>query len=211
LGGWWWDTDDRRDSEDNKPVKVGRSAGETNQPGDPAFLPGVSGADFVLAVAKFLWDLHAIHPFRKGIGRSQLAFQYLVALRAGHPLRLRLTESATFPHAIIWNLDGDLRFAGRPVRRDPSQVLVGLAVEQEPALSIPRRDGPSAGYRPETIVSWLTVPSGLVPVHDVPTDPVTFGPHSAEPWTGVCWVKHIRSAVSVHVPEEDAPFALTRE
>jgi cell filamentation protein len=53
-------------------------------------------------------ELNAIHPFREGNGRSQLAFVYLVALRAGHPLRLERLETETFMAAMIRSFDGDV-------------------------------------------------------------------------------------------------------
>jgi hypothetical protein len=37
------------------------------------------------------------------------------------------------------------------------------------------------GYRPKIIVSWLTEPSGRLPVQLSPTAWVIRGPHSAEP------------------------------
>jgi cell filamentation protein len=77
--------------------------------GRPPFLRGSIGADFVLAAAEFLGDLNAIHPFREGNGRSQLAFMHLVALRAGHPLRLQLIKRASFLPAMIRSFEGDYR------------------------------------------------------------------------------------------------------
>ena len=75
--------------------------------GAPPFLPGSSAADFVLAAAKFLGDLNAVHPFREGNGRSQLAFMYLVGLRADHRLRLQLIKRTQFLPAMIRSFDGD--------------------------------------------------------------------------------------------------------
>ncbi|MGO9686910.1 MAG: Fic family protein [Beijerinckiaceae bacterium] len=46
-----------------------------------AFLPGAEPVAFVTAGADFLADLNAIHPFREGNGRSQLAFLHLLGLR----------------------------------------------------------------------------------------------------------------------------------
>jgi len=75
--------------------------------GTPPLKPGASANDFVLAAAEFLGDLNAIHPFREGNGRSQLAFMLLVGLRAGHPLRLQLVKRTPFLHAMIRSFDGD--------------------------------------------------------------------------------------------------------
>jgi cell filamentation protein len=58
--------------------------------------PGVNFDDFIAAAAEFLAELNAIHPFREGNGRSQLAFLHLVALRADHPLKLDKIDRRTF-------------------------------------------------------------------------------------------------------------------
>jgi cell filamentation protein len=73
-----------------------------------SFLPG-SGCDtFIPAAAEFLADLNAIHPFREGNGRSQLAFLYLLALRAGHPLEIEHINPAAFLAAMIRSFAGDI-------------------------------------------------------------------------------------------------------
>ena len=72
-----------------------------------ALLPGSSSGDFVIAAAEFLGDLNAIHPFREGNGRSQLAFMHLVALRADHPLRFQQVKRSTFLPAMICSFDSD--------------------------------------------------------------------------------------------------------
>ena len=73
-----------------------------------AFLPGVGGDVFLTEASAFLGELNAIHPFREGNGRAQLAFLHLVALRAGHPLRLDRIKPETFMPAMIQSFDGDL-------------------------------------------------------------------------------------------------------
>jgi cell filamentation protein len=75
--------------------------------GGAAFLPGSSSGAFVIAAAEFLGDLNAIHPFREGNGRAQLAFMHLVALRADHPLRFEKVKRSTFLPAMIRSFDGD--------------------------------------------------------------------------------------------------------
>jgi cell filamentation protein len=71
------------------------------------FLPGTDGNVFVTDVADFLSELNAIHPFREGNGRAQLAFLHLIAERAGHPLRLERIQPQTFLTAMIQSFDGD--------------------------------------------------------------------------------------------------------
>jgi cell filamentation protein len=72
------------------------------------FLLGSNRDAFIQSVAEFLSDLNAIHPFREGNGRSQLAFLYLLALRAGHPLEIERIKPATFLAAMIRSFDGDI-------------------------------------------------------------------------------------------------------
>ena len=52
------------------------------------FLRGVGAAEFATQAAHWLAELNAIHPFREGNGRAQLAFLTLLAAKAGHPLAL---------------------------------------------------------------------------------------------------------------------------
>ena len=73
-----------------------------------SFLPGVDVDAFASDAAAFLGELNAIHPFREGNGRAQLAFLHLVALRAGHPVRLDRIRPETFMTAMIRSFDGDV-------------------------------------------------------------------------------------------------------
>jgi cell filamentation protein len=66
-------------------------------------------ATFVSAAAEFLGELNAIHPFREGNGRSQLAFVHLIGLRAGRPFDLARVERETFLPAMIASYDKDYR------------------------------------------------------------------------------------------------------
>jgi cell filamentation protein len=50
---------------------------------------------FAESVAHFLSELNAIHPFREGNGRTQLALLTLLAERAGHPLALDNLDPST--------------------------------------------------------------------------------------------------------------------
>lgn len=63
---------------------------------------------FIESAADFIAELNAIHPFRDGNGRSQLAFLHLIALRAGHPLRLERIRPTPFLTAMVASFGGDL-------------------------------------------------------------------------------------------------------
>lgn len=64
-------------------------------------------SSFVSAAAEFLGELNAIHPFREGNGRSQLAFMHLIGLRAGHPFDFARVERETLLPAMIASYDKD--------------------------------------------------------------------------------------------------------
>ncbi|MFZ0304978.1 MAG: Fic family protein [Terracidiphilus sp.] len=68
--------------------------------GGAAFF-GKGSQEFVKEAARFLGELNAIHPFREGNGRSQLAFMGLIAFAAGHPLKLERLDKSTFLPAMI--------------------------------------------------------------------------------------------------------------
>jgi cell filamentation protein len=74
----------------------------------PPFTGGADFPEFSAAAADFLGELNAIHAFREGNGRAQLAFLYLLGIRAGHPLDLRKVERATMLPAMIASFHGDL-------------------------------------------------------------------------------------------------------
>jgi cell filamentation protein len=65
--------------------------------------------EFVASVATFLAELNAIHPFREGNGRSQLAFADLLGERAGFPFDFSRVERKTFLPAMIASYQGDLK------------------------------------------------------------------------------------------------------
>lgn len=75
----------------------------------PPFTGGTPFEEFAAATADFLGELNAIHPFREGNGRSQLAFLHLVAERAGHLLDLRKVKRSTMLPAMIASYHGDLK------------------------------------------------------------------------------------------------------
>lgn len=70
-------------------------------------LRNLSRGDFAPHAAHFLAELNAIHPFRDGNGRSQLAFMSLLAARAGHPLNLDNLRPKPFLAAMIKSFRGD--------------------------------------------------------------------------------------------------------
>ncbi|MGH7748909.1 MAG: Fic/DOC family protein, partial [Candidatus Dormibacteria bacterium] len=74
---------------------------------DPTFQRGAAEVDFLNALAAFLADLNAIHPFREGNGRTQLAFVDLLAFRAGRPLNLGLLRPQPFLDAMIASFSGE--------------------------------------------------------------------------------------------------------
>jgi cell filamentation protein len=66
------------------------------------------GADeFAGKSAAFLSDINAVHAFRDGNGRVQLAFLALVAFHAGHELRLKNLRPERFLKAMIASFKGD--------------------------------------------------------------------------------------------------------
>jgi cell filamentation protein len=70
-------------------------------------LSGLSAQQFARKAASFLSNLNAIHPFRDGNGRSQMAFMTLLAARAEHPLHLARLVPADFMAAMIRSFHGD--------------------------------------------------------------------------------------------------------
>ena len=64
---------------------------------------------FACEAATFLATLNAIHPFREGNGRTQLAFLTLLADRAGHPFNLVRLPPDDFLDAMVSSFKGDER------------------------------------------------------------------------------------------------------
>jgi cell filamentation protein len=64
---------------------------------------------FTENLASFLGELNAIHPFREGNGRAQLAFIGLVAATFEHPLSFEKLDRAKFLPAMIASYGGNLR------------------------------------------------------------------------------------------------------
>lgn len=80
-------------------------------------LRGLSIDEFASGAAHFLADLNAIHPFRDGNGRSQLAFLALVADQAGHSLDLDSLEPESFLDAMIQSFSGKERALAGEIRQ----------------------------------------------------------------------------------------------
>jgi cell filamentation protein len=75
------------------------------------YLMGLDGDAFAEQGAHFLSELNAIHAFREGNGRAQMAFFAMLADRAGHPIDFSRLEPEPFLAAMIaaFNEDeGDL-------------------------------------------------------------------------------------------------------
>jgi len=75
--------------------------------GTPLFSAGVPFETFAGAAADFLADLNAIHPFREGNGRTQLAFLHLLGIRCDCPLDLRKVKRASMLAAMITSFKVD--------------------------------------------------------------------------------------------------------
>lgn len=71
-------------------------------------LPIDSVDQYVSAVANFLADLNAIHPFREGNGRSQLAFIAMLGVRTGIEFDFSRVDRKTFMPAMIASFDGNV-------------------------------------------------------------------------------------------------------
>jgi cell filamentation protein len=61
---------------------------------------------FSQKAAHFLSELNAIHPFREGNGRTQLALLILLAERAGHPLTLNDLDPDMMLTAMVTSFSG---------------------------------------------------------------------------------------------------------
>jgi cell filamentation protein len=84
--------------------------------GAKRFLQELTADAFAAEAARFLAALNAIHAFRDGNGRAQLAFLALLAARAEHPLALDRLDPAAFMAAMIASFQGDERPLGAQVR-----------------------------------------------------------------------------------------------
>ena len=73
------------------------------------YMRGLPPETFATQAAHFLAALNAIHPFRDGNGRTQLAFLAMLAAQAGHPLALEGLDPEMFLAAMIQSFQGDER------------------------------------------------------------------------------------------------------
>jgi len=67
-----------------------------------------SRRDFLREATRFLGELNAIHPFREGNGRAQLAFLGLIGETVGHPFAFERIDRNAFLQAMIESFLGRL-------------------------------------------------------------------------------------------------------
>lgn len=79
-------------------------------------LRGLTALAFAVQAAHFLAELNAIHPFREGNGRSQMAFLTLLAAGASHPFDLERLDPEAFLAAMVRSFDGDEAPLQRQIR-----------------------------------------------------------------------------------------------
>lgn len=72
-----------------------------------SYFQHLSADEFARSAAHFIAELNAIHAFREGNGRTQLAFLTLLSHQAGHPLNLKKLRPASIMDAMIRSFDGD--------------------------------------------------------------------------------------------------------
>jgi cell filamentation protein len=70
------------------------------------YLRNLSSEQLAARLAYFLSELNAIHAFREGNGRTQLAFAFLLSSQAGHPLDLRRLDPKAFLEAMVIGFAG---------------------------------------------------------------------------------------------------------
>ena len=63
--------------------------------------------EFLVEITRFLGELNAIHPFREGNGRSQLAFVGLIGATYGHRFNFERLDRARFLPAMIASYFGN--------------------------------------------------------------------------------------------------------
>jgi cell filamentation protein len=72
---------------------------------------------FAARAAHFVAELNAIHPFREGNGRTQLAFMGFLGTRAGHPFALERLVPEEFLEAMIESFGGSEQPLAEQLRR----------------------------------------------------------------------------------------------
>lgn len=82
-----------------------------------SFLRGLERPDFAERVAAFLTMLNAIHPFRDGNGRTQVAFVGILAFAANHPLDFARLDPRAFLEAMVKSFHGEEEHLVEEIRR----------------------------------------------------------------------------------------------
>lgn len=67
----------------------------------------LTARDYAQKTAEFLAELNAIHPFREGNGRTQLAFLAALSDAMGHEFSLDMTDPSIFLQAMIDSFKGN--------------------------------------------------------------------------------------------------------
>lgn len=80
-------------------------------------LRGLDTDTFAERAAHFLAELNAIHPFREGNGRTQLAFLTALADQAGHPFALERLDPKAMLQATIISFGGSEEPLATLIRR----------------------------------------------------------------------------------------------
>jgi len=75
---------------------------------------------FLSEITRFLGELNAIHPFREGNGRSQLAFVGLLGAASGHPFDFQTLNREAFMPAMIASYHGNQQ----PLRVELQKLLL---------------------------------------------------------------------------------------
>jgi cell filamentation protein len=83
------------------------------------WLRGLTAADFASEAAHFLAELNAIHPFRDGNGRTQLAFVTLLAFAVGFQVRFDRIDPDSFLAAMIESFHG----REKPLRQELQHLI----------------------------------------------------------------------------------------
>jgi cell filamentation protein len=82
-----------------------------------SFKASAPSDDFVRAAARFLGELNAVHAFREGNGRTQLAFLRLLSVKSGHRLELTKLRPGPFLDAMIESFRGAMNPLEDELRR----------------------------------------------------------------------------------------------
>ena len=82
-------------------------------------LRGLPSDEFAAKAAHFIAELNAIHPFRDGNGRAQMAFLTALSDAAGHPLAIDRLDPDRFREAIVRSFGGP----EEPLRRELASLV----------------------------------------------------------------------------------------